>query len=68
MNTKKITSFTCHQTAEGIRVSFTYSIIDSNGNLLRSNERLTTILTPNQNDEIEAYNAFINYLTPKIPD
>lgn len=68
MNTKKITSFTCHQTAEGIRVSFTYSIIDSNGNLLRSNERLTTILTPNQNDEIEAYNIFINYLTPKIPD
>lgn len=68
MNTKRVTSFTCHQTAEGIRVSFTYSIIDSDGNLLRSNERLTTILTPNQTSETEAYNIFINYLIPKIPD
>lgn len=68
MNTKMITSFTCHQTAEGIRVSYTYSIIDYNGNLIKSNERETTILPPNRIDEIAAYNTFVNYLTPKIPD
>lgn len=44
MNTTKITSFTAHQTAEGMRLTYTYSVIDSDGNLVRSNERGTCIV------------------------
>lgn len=64
--TKKITSFTAHQTAEGMRLTFTYSIIDESGNVVKSNARATTIVL---NDEIlgkiEKLNSF---LLNKIPE
>lgn len=41
---KKITSFTAHQTAEGMRITYTYSVIDSDGNVTKSNVRATTII------------------------
>lgn len=43
-NVKRITSFTHHKTAEGDRISYTYSEIDPEGNLIKSNERATTIV------------------------
>ncbi len=45
---KKITSFTAHQTAEGMRLTFTYSVIDSDGNVKKSNARATTIVLDEQ--------------------
>lgn len=64
--TKKITSFTAHQTAEGMRLTFTYSIIDESGNVVKSNARATTIVL---NDKIlgkiEELNSF---LLNKIPE
>lgn len=36
---KTITSYTAFNTAEGMRLSYTYSEIDENGNITRSNIR-----------------------------
>ncbi|MBE6053852.1 MAG: peptide chain release factor 2 [Clostridium sartagoforme] len=59
-NTKKITSFTAHTTAEGERLSYTYSEIDENGNLVKSNERATCIvLDPVILDSISKINKFL---------
>lgn len=44
MNIKRITSFTYHKTGEGDRLSYIFSEIDSNGNLITSNERATCII------------------------
>ncbi len=61
----KITSFTAHQTAEGMRLTYTYSVIDEDGNVTKSNERATTIVL-NQDilDPIESINEF---LLSKVP-
>lgn len=42
---KVITSVTTHVTAEGTRISFTYSEINDNGDIVKSNERVTKIVT-----------------------
>ena len=63
---KKITSFTIHQTAEGIRATFTYSIIGEDGSLIKSNARSTIILL---DDGILSDAAEIqNFLVGKIPE
>lgn len=63
--TTKITSFTAHQTAEGMRVTFTYSIIDADGNLVKSNQRATVIVL---DEGINAGIAAINeWLLGKVP-
>lgn len=63
---KKVTSFTGHQTAEGTRLTFTYSIIDENGNLVKSNQRATIIvLDDGINKAITTIEAF---LRDKIPE
>lgn len=63
--TTKITSFTAHQTAEGMRVTFTYSIIDADGNLVKSNQRATVIvLDEGINADIAAINE---WLLGKVP-
>ena len=63
---KKVTSFTGHQTAEGTRLTFTYSIIDENGNLVKSNQRATIIvLDDGINQSITKIEAF---LKEKIPE
>ena len=63
--TTRITSFTAHRTPEGMRLSFTYSVIDENGNLVKSNERYTVIVL---DDEINGYIDNINeWLLGKVP-
>lgn len=47
-NTKVITSYTSHTTAEGQRLSYTYSEIDEQGNLVKSNARATCIVMDNE--------------------
>lgn len=66
MNTiKKITSFTAHQTAEGMRLSATYSEISENGTINKSNERFNIVVV---DDEISKSIFKINeFLTDKTP-
>ena len=61
----KITSFTCHQTAEGMRATFTYSVINEDGIMIKSNVRATVILL---DETILADVAAINeHLLSKVP-
>lgn len=63
--TTKITSFTAHQTAEGMRLTYTYSVIDENGNIVKSNQRATVIVL---DSDINAAIANINeWLLSKVP-
>lgn len=60
MNIKRITSFTSHTTAEGERLSYTYSEIDDNGTLIKSNERATCIvLDETISESIDKINKFL---------
>lgn len=63
---KKVTSFTGHQTAEGTRLTFTYSIIDGNGNLVKSNQRATIIVLDDL--VMEAITKIDAFLQGKIPE
>lgn len=57
---KKITSFTAHTTAEGERLSYTYSEIDNNGTVVKSNERATCIVLDTEIQEcINKVNKFL---------
>lgn len=60
----KITSFTAHLTAEGMRVTFTYSVIDGEGNLVRSNQRATCIVL--DTDVISAIDTVNEWLHNKV--
>lgn len=63
---KRITSITTHQTAEGMRATFTYSMINEDGTVVKSNVRATTIIL---DDTILAEITDIqNFLKAKIPD
>lgn len=62
---KKITSFTHHTTAEGERISFTYSLIDEQGNVVKSNERATIIAVGE--DILTAVETINQFLGTKIP-
>lgn len=41
---KKVTSVTLHTTAEGKRMSITYSEIDENGKIIESNKRIDRVV------------------------
>lgn len=60
----KITSFTSHLTAEGMRITFTYSIIDGDGNLIKSNQRATCIVM--NNDILGAIDTINTWLHDKV--
>lgn len=63
---KVITSFTAHQTSEGMRLTYTYSIISDAGDVVKSNVRATTIVIDNNMlDRIAEIN---NFLHGKIPE
>lgn len=62
----KITSFTAHLTAEGMRVTFTYSVIDADGNLVKSNYRATVIVL--EEDINSAINGINTWLLNKVPN
>lgn len=58
---KKLTSFTSHVTAEGQRISFTYSEIDESGKLISQNERENFIVMDNElQAHIDAINEYIS--------
>lgn len=54
---KKLTSFTAHVTAEGQRISYTFSEIDSTGRLVSQNTRENFIVV---DDELQAHIDAIN--------
>ena len=61
---KKITSFTHHITAEGDRISFTYSEIDDSGKLINQNKRENFIV---MNAELQVHiNSINNYISQNI--
>lgn len=63
--TTRITSFTAHQTAEGMRTTFTFSVIDEDGNLVKSNQRATVIVL--DDDVNTAINNINEWLLGKVP-
>ena len=57
---KKLTSFTHHVTAEGDRISYTYSEIDSTGKLVNQNVRENFIIVdPTLQAHVDAIRAYI---------
>lgn len=61
----KITSFTAHQTAEGMRLTYTYSVINEDGALIKSNQRATVIVL---DEDINAAIGNIHeWLLTKVP-
>ena len=57
---KKLTSFTAHVTAQGQRISYTFSEIDSTGRLVSQNTRENFIVVDDElQAHIDAINAFI---------
>ena len=63
---KKITSFTHHTTQEGERITFSYSLINDNGTLAKSNERMSIIIL--DNDIIDMISEISKYLEDKIQE
>ena len=63
---KRITSFTSHVTAEGTRLSATYSEINQEGQIVKSNERFNMVVV---DEEIqEAIDLINEFLHDKIPE
>lgn len=61
---KKVTSFTHHKTAEGDRISFTYSEIDDNGKILNQNQRENFVVV---DPELISYiNAINNHISQRL--
>lgn len=68
---KKITSFTAHNTSEGQRLSFTYSVIDENsGQVISDNNRMSIVLLEieRNKDAIASIDNLNQYLLNKISD
>ena len=60
MSRKVITSFTKHDTGEGVRLSYTYSVISEDGNLEKSNERVSCIVMDEGiKENLETISAFL---------
>lgn len=62
----KITSFTAHQTAEGMRISYTYSVINENGDVVKSNVRASVIVM--DDNIIKEINDINEFVFNKIPE
>lgn len=63
---KVITSFTSHKTAEGTRLSATYSEINEQGQIIRSNERFNLVVVDLEIQEaIDLINQFLNDRIPE---
>lgn len=62
---KKITSFTSHVTGEGTRLSATYSVINEDGQITKSNERFNIVVIDEQIQQ--AIDTINTYLGTKIP-
>lgn len=63
---KVITSFTSHKTAEGTRLSATFSEINERGQIIRSNERFNLVVVDSEIQEaIDLINQFLNDRIPE---
>lgn len=60
----KITSFTAHQTAEGMRLTYTHSTIDDDGNITKSNERASIVVM--DDDILKKINEINEFLGSKL--
>ena len=66
MSIKIITSFTSHKTAEGTRLSATFSEINEQGQIIRSNERFNLVVVDSEIQEaIDLINQFLNDRIPE---
>ena len=63
----KITSVTTHTTAEGVRASCTYSVIDDNGRFVKSNVRAAPVIILD-NNILDAVKKLDEYLLGKIEE
>ena len=64
----KITSFTSFTTAEGERLSYTYSKIDEEtGDIIDSNIRRTIVIPDSENGVLDAVKTIKTFLTSKLP-
>lgn len=61
----KLTSFTSHVTAEGTRLSATYSQINEDGQITKSNERFNLVVVDKEIQQ--AVNLINEFLSTKIP-
>lgn len=59
-NIKRVTSYTHHKTGEGDRISYTYSEIDQDGNVVKSNERLSCLVMDDKVlEHVDEVNKFL---------
>ena len=64
----KITSFTSFTTAEGERLSYTYSKIDEEtGDIIDSNIRRTIVIPDSEDGVLDAVKTIKTFLTSKLP-
>lgn len=64
----KITSFTSFTTAEGERLSYTYSKIDEEtGDIIDSNIRRTIVIPENESSVLDAVKTIKSFLANKLP-
>lgn len=62
---KVITSFTSHKTAEGTRLSATYSEINEEGKIVKSNERFNLVVIDEELQQaIDDINSFLEARIP----
>lgn len=62
---KVITSFTSHKTAEGTRLSATFSEINDEGKIIKSNERFNLVVVDNEIQlAIDQINSYLEAKTP----
>ena len=62
---KTITSFTSHKTGEGTRLSATYSVINEDGQIVKSNERFNLVVVDEDiQQSIDLINGFLNNKIP----
>ena len=63
---KKITSFTSHTTGEGTRLSATYSEINEQGQIVKSNERFNIVVVDEEiQDALDKVDNFLNTMIPE---
>lgn len=62
----KITSITAHTTAEGQRLSFTYSTINENGQVTANNKRSTYVVLETEDSVLAAIETLKNYCAQKL--
>lgn len=63
---KTITSFTSHKTGEGTRLSATYSVINEDGQIVKSNERFNIVVVDAEiQDALDTIDGFLNTMIPE---